>query len=466
MKFAVATDPKTGVRIGVPERLLTKRDVNPNGGTRWQSVDQKITLDTRAIPPGETDLAALYERNLAIQTPGRQVTYKVLRPDFFVIGGETPTGKFYIRYASGPAGLRGFSLGYDKTLKDFDRTVVAIANSFAPFPEAAPVVAAGPATPPRPASLIASGIAVAPRRVLTTAGVEGCPDLCVAQAKARVVKADKAKGLALLEWEEARTPGPLALQASSQAGGEDLVVLSFSGPEPSLVATTAEAVSGGLVAPLQPGASGGAAFARSGALVGLVGALPATPRMVAGVVPPMAHPLIAAEAVASFLTDNGVALPAAAESEAQRSAGEIASTMGSCGPSDRVRALTRARPGTEHLRRDAPDPERQREHNAAPRRGVAPDGAEVTTKVFDRRASKRPLGAAHRRPRVDVADEIVESPRDADRQGEPGTPQTENRTSGSPPPHAAARAASTGRRRFQKKILDHGVDHGVPRITP
>jgi hypothetical protein len=328
VKFAVATDPKTGVRIGVPERLITKRDVNPNGGTRWQSVDQKITLDTRAIPPGETDLAALYERNLAIQTPGRQVTYKVLRPDFFVIGGETPTGKFYIRYASGPAGLRGFSLGYDKTLKDFDRTVVAIANSFAPFPEAAPAVAAGPATPPRPASLIASGIAVAPRRVLTTAGVEGCPDLRVAQAKARVVKADKAKGLALLEWEEARTPGPLALQASSQAGGEDLVVLSFSGPEPSLVATTAEAVSGGLVAPLQPGASGGAAFARSGALVGLVGALPATPRMVAGVVPPMAHPMIAAEAVASFLTDNGVALPAAAESEAQRSAGEIASTMG------------------------------------------------------------------------------------------------------------------------------------------
>ena len=198
VKFAVATDPKTGVRIGVPERLLTKRDVNPNGGTRWQSVDEKITLDTRAIPPGETDLAALYERNLAIQTPGRQVTYKVLRPDFFVIGGETPTGKFYIRYASGPAGLRGFSLGYDKTLKDFDRTVVAIANSFAPFPEAAPVVAAGPATPPRPASLIASGIAVAPRRVLTTAGVEGCPDLRVAQAKARVVKANKAKALLCL----------------------------------------------------------------------------------------------------------------------------------------------------------------------------------------------------------------------------------------------------------------------------
>ena len=275
----------------------------------------------RRLPRSIFHLAAPYQ---ALGRMGRAV-----QPVSLLVGEITRPCASRRRVGSRrSAFVSGAALGYDKTLKDFDRTVVAIANSFAPFPEAAPAVAAGPATPPRPASLIASGIAVAPRRVLTTAGVEGCPDLRVAQAKARVVKADKAKGLALLEWEEARTPGPLALQASSQAGGEDLVVLSFSGPEPSLVATTAEAVSGGLVAPLQPGASGGAAFARSGALVGLIGALPATPRMVAGVVPPMAHPMIAAEAVASFLTDNGVALPAAAESEAQRSAGEIASTMG------------------------------------------------------------------------------------------------------------------------------------------
>src|SRR4051794_39114802 len=50
-KFAVAADPKTGIEIGVPERVLVKRGVNPNGGTRWQSADgKKITLDTRAIP--------------------------------------------------------------------------------------------------------------------------------------------------------------------------------------------------------------------------------------------------------------------------------------------------------------------------------------------------------------------------------------------------------------------------------
>ena len=68
--------------------------------------------------------------------------------------------------------------------------------------------------------------------------------------------------------------------------------------------------------------------------------------------------MIAAEAVASFLTDNSnfIALPAAAESEAQRSAGEIASTMGAAVLPIGCARSARARPGTEHLRGDAPRP--------------------------------------------------------------------------------------------------------------
>ena len=54
-KFAVVADAKTGIAIGVPQAVLPKRDVNPNGGSRWQSPDGKITLDTRAFKDGETD---------------------------------------------------------------------------------------------------------------------------------------------------------------------------------------------------------------------------------------------------------------------------------------------------------------------------------------------------------------------------------------------------------------------------
>ena len=129
--FRVIADERTGLRIGIPAAVLPKRDVSPSG-SRWQSADGKITLDTSATPPGET-LEAVYEKATAPtpNNPGRKITYKLLRPDFFVVTGETPTGKFYRRLASGPSGLRGFSIGYDKALAaSVDKLVIAIAASF------------------------------------------------------------------------------------------------------------------------------------------------------------------------------------------------------------------------------------------------------------------------------------------------------------------------------------------------
>lgn len=342
--FGLVADAATGVRIGVPERVLSKRSANPNGGGRWQSADDKITLDTRAIPAGETDLAALYERNLAVQTPGRKVTYSVLRPDFFVITGETPTGKFFMRYAAGAAGLRGFSLGYDKALaKEFDRTVIAIANSFEPFPgavAAAPVAGAPAAMPPsRPANLepsrptgpIATGLAVAPRRIVTTAAVETCPTtLRVGRAAARVVRADKAIGLALLEIESDRAVAAVGLRAETAPAGVALVVLAYtqSGSSPALVVTPGETgTDKTFSAPLQPGASGAPAFDRSGALLGLVGPMPTAPRLVAGIVPPTRYPLVPAADLTRFLESAGLTI-GLASAKADRTTGDIASASG------------------------------------------------------------------------------------------------------------------------------------------
>jgi peptidoglycan hydrolase-like protein with peptidoglycan-binding domain len=150
--FRVIADERTGLRIGIPMAVLPKRDVSPSG-SRWQSADGKITLDTSATPPGET-LEAVYEKATAPtpNNPGRKITYKLLRPDFFVVTGETPTGKFYRRLAAGPTGLRGFSIGYDKALAaTVDKLVIAIASSFEPFPSGplpgASAVASVPAAP-------------------------------------------------------------------------------------------------------------------------------------------------------------------------------------------------------------------------------------------------------------------------------------------------------------------------------
>ncbi len=98
--------------------------------------------------------------------PGRKVTYKLKKPDFIVITAETAGGRSYIRYAEGPQGIRGFTLGYDRALAgSVERLVIAVANSFMPFPEEgggqegpkpdAPK-ADGPRTAPAPAVAAAS----------------------------------------------------------------------------------------------------------------------------------------------------------------------------------------------------------------------------------------------------------------------------------------------------------------------
>jgi peptidoglycan hydrolase-like protein with peptidoglycan-binding domain len=308
--FKIVADAATGIAIGIPERTLPKRDANPRGGSRWQSADGKITLDTRAMPPGEAELPALYERNLAIQTPGRQVTYKLLRPDFYVIAGETAGGKFYTRYASGPDGIRGFSIGYDKTVSpDFERQVVAIANSFVAFTSAAPpaAVAAAPAAPPaprptpappRPAKpvLVATGLVLAPGQAVTGRAVDGCPDLRVAGAKAQIAQSDPS-GLRLLTFQGPTKPAALLRRTNAPDAEVSAVAMTIAasfGPAAPVAASGAIGTDGRLNAALQGGVSGAAVFDRGGAFVGLITSPPAAPRQVAGLVPPMAYEIVGA----------------------------------------------------------------------------------------------------------------------------------------------------------------------------
>ena len=60
--FTLVDDPKTGIRIGIPTKILPKQGVNPSGGSRWQSADDRVTLDTRSAPPDAT-LQTLYDRS-------------------------------------------------------------------------------------------------------------------------------------------------------------------------------------------------------------------------------------------------------------------------------------------------------------------------------------------------------------------------------------------------------------------
>ncbi|KTS38816.1 peptidoglycan-binding protein [Methylobacterium indicum] len=318
-RFTVAADPATGLVLGVPERLLSKRS-RIAGGTRWQSPDGRVTLDTRAYAPGEADLDTLHAQ-AAAATPERKVTYSLKRPDFTVVTGETPAGKFYIRTAAGTAGLRGFTLSYDKgSAREMDRLVIAIANSFVPFPgETAPppprpVAATVPdpaAKAPAPAApaagpVAATGIVVGQRRVVAVLPA-ACPAPRIAGEPARILRRDEAAGLVLLEGQP--SAGAALVLAAAPPRPEEAVVVVAAGAEGPTV-TTGEIAAGGVLAPLQPGAAGAPVLDRAGRLLGLVARLPAQPRLVAGIVPPFTHPLVGAAALKALLGAEAPVSPA------------------------------------------------------------------------------------------------------------------------------------------------------------
>lgn len=365
-RFKVQPDPASGVVVGVPEALLPRKTAIP-GGTRWQSTDGRVTLDTKSFPQGETSLDALFERAIAAM-PGRKVTYKLKKPDFIVITAETAGGRSYIRYAEGPQGIRGFTLGYDRALADtVDRLVIAVANNFSPFPEDAPAptapttatgpvprapasgMAAAPAAPPLPgmpaeAHPAATGLLLGGGRVLTvTSALEACAAPRVGGAAARIERRDAAGSLALLSAEGLAGGAPPPLRAEPVSEGEALLVLGAQAKGRPSVAPATAAVEG-VYAPLQPGAGGAPVLDRSGQLVGLVARFPTAPRLIAGVMPPTRYAVVPGKAVAAFLSESG--LPAGAGKDVARETAKGAATTlgGAAAPVlDTVVAITCAR---------------------------------------------------------------------------------------------------------------------------
>jgi peptidoglycan hydrolase-like protein with peptidoglycan-binding domain len=316
--FQIVSDPKTGAKIGAPLKLL-----NARGGAR-------LAFASNA----DADLGGLYTR-LSTATPTRKITYKAIKPEgFFVVSGEEGPVKFYTRFDKNPDAtppIRGFTFAYPASqTATLDRVAIAIANSFAPFPESAttPAPSAGAsaaappasnaAPPPAAPSPAATALIVAPGKALTALKTDDCPNPTVAGKPVRIERKDAATGLTILAGDFASNGEAPRLGSPSQ----DLVILGFSGPR--LAASSASFASDEarpiVTAALDKSADGAPAFSRSGALVGLVAPIAGEPRRVAGVALAGPHALIAQDALRAFL---GVD-ESSREQGAPLSAGDIA----------------------------------------------------------------------------------------------------------------------------------------------
>ncbi len=297
-KFTVETDKLSGMKIGIPGVVFVKSSPNASGGTRWQDRDEKVTLDL-AVYKKEDSLATLFEKGTDPKVAGRKITYKLLRPDFFVISGETATGKFYRRVQADPAlGLRGFSVGYDKSVAPvLDRFVIAIAGAYEPFPRAGGVARTEARSGPGPVVAAvstqrrATGLVVAPEAIYAPeAALKGCTAVSVlADAPPEVISAAAIRSLA---------PGVLALKSPRAAratpfrlarpvdGPATLVQRDVDG---KLLASPATIEGRKVATAMQEGGAGAALFDPSGALVGIVQAAPVLKFRVAGVVPQLRY---------------------------------------------------------------------------------------------------------------------------------------------------------------------------------
>jgi peptidoglycan hydrolase-like protein with peptidoglycan-binding domain len=220
--WRIFDDPQTGARVGVPTKVASQVSLLKDG-TRWQSAQGQVQIETFRVNEPGTTLAAVFDR-LKKEPATRKVAYGVLRPDFFVISGTQGLKKFYVRAQVKGEEVRGLVILYDQATEGtMNPIVIAMSGAFQGFPLAGP--------PPKRKVDYGTGIVVnGAGYVVTDRQVtEGCfvvtlPGL----GGADVVAVDKANDLALLRVYGARDLTSFAIGEPKSA---DVTLIGIADPQ-------------------------------------------------------------------------------------------------------------------------------------------------------------------------------------------------------------------------------------------
>ena len=311
--WKIVTDAGSGVRLGIPTKLVPQQTSDANGA-KWSSPTGTIQVQLSRRKEANPTTAKLAEREKK-EPAGRAIDYTVVKPEFFVLSGLQGLKKFYVRGTFKGDEVRILTILYDQATENtVEPVVIAMSSAFNPFPSGAQI--AGPA--PRKTVEYGTGVVVSDDgAVLADREItDGCLAITVAGfGNADRVAEDKDRGLALLRLYGARGLKPLSLSNGAAKSGVDLT--GISDPQNQGGGTAASSVkasvtsigSGGDLALSPPpavGFSGAAALDSDGKFAGV--AL-LKPTIVAG--PPTATPaaqavLVPADSVREFLKANGV----------------------------------------------------------------------------------------------------------------------------------------------------------------
>jgi peptidoglycan hydrolase-like protein with peptidoglycan-binding domain len=311
--WKIIPDAGTGVRLGIPTKLVSQQSSDANGA-KWSSSTGTIQIQLARRKEANPATAKLAEQERR-EPAGRKVEYTVVKPDFFVLSGMQGLKKFYVRGQYKGDEVRILTILYDQATEGtMEPVVIAMSSAFNPFPSGAQM--AGP--PPRKTVEYGTGVIVsddgaiiADRQV-----TDGCLAIAIAGfGNADHVAEDKDHDLTLLRIYGARGLKPLALGNGTAKTGVEITGIADpqnqgGGAAASSVKASVTQVGSSNDLALSPppavGFSGAAALDSDGKFAGVALLKPV---VVAG--PPNAGPaapaaLVPADTVREFLKANGV----------------------------------------------------------------------------------------------------------------------------------------------------------------
>jgi hypothetical protein len=216
--WKIVTDPGTGVRLGIPTKLVPQQTSDANG-TKWTSPTgtTQVLLTRRKEAGPTTQKLADKEK----KEPGRTVDYTVVKPDFFVLSGLQNLKKFYLRGSVKGDEVRIMTILYDQAVENtVEPVVIAMSSAFTPFPTGA----AGPA--PRKTVEYSTGLVVTDDGAILAdrEANDGCQAISIQGfGRADLIGDDKDRGLALLHIYGVSGLKPFALADGAAKTSVDIV---------------------------------------------------------------------------------------------------------------------------------------------------------------------------------------------------------------------------------------------------
>jgi peptidoglycan hydrolase-like protein with peptidoglycan-binding domain len=308
--WKIVTDPGTGVRLGIPTKLVPQPSSDASGA-RWNSPTGTVQVQLARRKEANPTTAKLAEREKK-EPAGRTIDYTVVKPDFFVLSGLQGLKKFYVRGTFKGDEVRILTILYDQATENtVEPVVIAMSSAFNPFPVGAQ--SAGP--PPRKTVEYGTGVVVSEDGAIVTDRqlVDSCLAVAISgHGNADRVAEDKDHDLALLRIYGARGLKPLSLANEASKTNVELTGIADpqnqgGGAAASTVKASIAPVGGASDLALSPapaiGFSGAAALDGDGKFAGIALLKPV---VVAGPAAAAQAALVPADVVRGFLKANGV----------------------------------------------------------------------------------------------------------------------------------------------------------------